>query len=306
LEFLEQNIANLALFIKKSYAFLGVFHVDYTKLVLNDDRGYDLKHGEFNSSVNIFPHVHNCYELIHFVNFSGRYSVEGNIYEITNNDILITNPNEMHIALLPPDTLFENRQFRLKEAFLAEFIVDNYDPFKVLKFRELGSQNRIDASMVEQYHLDDLFSQITYYHENSLPESKSMIKALSLQLLTHVNNIVTVTPKKGDTHNFIQDILVYINNNLTEKITLDLLQEKFSISKYYISRSFKKQIGYTLVEYLTTKRILLAKELILNGMYANDAALEVGFLDYSNFYRAFKQITGMSPYEFKAQLRKND
>lgn len=279
--------------------------MDYTKLVLKDDKGYDLKQGQFNSSVNIFPHVHNCYELIHFVNFSGKYSVEGHIYEINNNDILITNPNEMHIALLPPDTLFGNQQFRLKEAFLAEFIVDNYDPFKVLKFRELGSQNKIEASMVKQYHLDDLFQQIAYYHENALPESKSMIKALSLQLLTHVNNIVTVTPKKRDNHNFIQDILVYINNHLTEKITLELLQEKFCISKYYISRSFKKQIGYTLGEYVTTKRILLVKELMLNGMYANDAALEVGFLDYSNFYRSFKQTTGMSPYEYKAQLRKS-
>ena len=285
--------------------FSEVINLDYTKLVLNDDKGYGYKSGLFNSSTTASSHVHNCYELIHFVNFSGTYSVEGHIYEINNNDILITNPNELHRAILPPDTIYENQQFLLREAFLAEFVYDDYNPFRALKYRELGCQNKIDASMVKQYHLDDLFNQLTYYHENPLPESRAMIKALVLQLLTHFNNIVTITPSKKESHNTMQDILIYINNNLTEKITLELLESKFNISKYYISRIFKQQTGYTVVEYITTKRILLAKELMLNGMYASDAALEAGFFDYSNFYRAFKHAAGMSPYDYKAQLKKN-
>lgn len=279
--------------------------MDYTKLVLYDDKSYGLKHSILNSSNNIFPHVHSCYELIYFINFSGSYSVEGHIYEINNGDILITNPNELHRAILPPDTTFENQQFLLKEAFLAEFVFDDYNPFRALKYRSLGCKNRIDAIIVKQYHLDDLFNQMTFYHEHPLPESKVMIKALSIQLLTHINNIVTITPTKKDSHNTIQDILVYINNNLTEKISLELLEEKFSISKYYISRTFKRYVGYTIVEYITTKRILLAKELILNGMYTSVAALDAGFLDYSNFYRAFKHATGMSPYKYKSLLKKN-
>jgi len=158
--------------------------MDYTKLILHDGKGYGLKHNIFNSSNNIFPHVHNCYEIIHFVNFQGSYSVEGHIYEINNNDILITNLNELHRALLPPNTIFESQQFLLKEAFLAEFVFNDYNPFRALKYRELGCQNKIGAATVKQYHLDNLFNQMTYYHENPLPESNSMIKALSLQLLT--------------------------------------------------------------------------------------------------------------------------
>jgi len=279
--------------------------MDYTKLILNDEKGYGLKHNIFNSSNNIFPHAHNCYEIIHFINFSGSYSVEGHIYDINNNDILITNQNELHRAILPINTIFESQQLLLREAFLAEFVFDDYNPFKSLEYREIGCQNKIDASTVKQYHLDYLFNQITFYHEHSLPESKVMIKAITLQLLAHINNIVTINPTEKKNNNTIQDILIYINNNLTEKITLDVLESKFCISRYYISRIFKRQIGYTVVEYITTKRILLAKELILNGMYASDAALEAGFFDYSNFYRAFKHATGMSPYDYKAQLKMN-
>jgi AraC-like DNA-binding protein len=279
--------------------------MDYTKLILHGDRGYGFKHGKFNSSQTVSSHVHNCYELIHFINFSGTYSVEGHVYEFNNNDILITNPSELHRTLLPPDTLYENQQLLLREAFLAEFILDDYNPFRALKYRELGCQNKIQASIVKQYRLDDLLNQIAWYHDNSLPESRVMIKSLCLQLLTHVNNIVTIEPNKKEIHNIIQDILVYINANLTERITLKLLEERFNISKYYISRLFKQQTGYTFVEYTIIKRIHLAKELMLNGMYASEAALEAGFGDYSNFYRSFKHASGMSPYDYMAQLKKD-
>jgi AraC-like DNA-binding protein len=279
--------------------------MDYTKLILPGDRGYGFKHGEFNSSKTVSSHVHNCYEIIHLINFSGNYSVEGHVYEFNNDDILITNPSELHRAMLPPNTLYKSHQLLLSEAFLAEFVLDDYNPFKGLKYRELGCQNKIHSSIVKQYNLDDLFNQIAWYHDNVLPESRAMIKALCLQLLTHVNNIVTIEPNKKESHNIIQDILVYINANLIERISLKSLEERFNISRYYISRLFKQQTGYTFVEYITIKRIHLAKELMLNGMYASEAALEAGFGDYSNFYRSFKHAAGMSPYDYMAQLKKD-
>jgi AraC-like DNA-binding protein len=282
-----------------------VSFMDYTKITLNSDRGYGFKHGKFNSSQTASSHVHNCYEIIHFINFSGNYSVEGHVYEFNNNDILITNPSELHKAMLPPNTIYESHQLLLREAFLAEFILDDYNPFRGLKYRGLGYHNKITSSVVKQHRLDALFNQIAWYHDNAVPESRVMLKSLCLQLLTHVNNIVTIEPNKKESHNIIQDILVYINTNLTERITLQLLEERFNISRYYISRLFKQQTGYTFVEYITLKRIHIAKELMLNGMYASEAALEAGFGDYSNFYRAFKHSTGMSPYDYMAQL-KND
>lgn len=279
--------------------------MDYTKITLKVDRNYGFKHGEFNSSQTAASHVHNCYEIIHFINFSGNYSVEGHIYEFNNDDILITNPSELHRALLPPDTIYASHQLLLREAFLAEFILNDYNPFRKLKYRELGCQNKISSSIVKEYGLNDLFNQIAWYHDNALPESRVMLKALCLQLLTHVNNIVTIEKNKKESPNSIQDILIYINANLTEKLTLKLLEERFNISRYYISRLFKQQIGYSFVEYTTIKRIQLAKELMLNGMYASEAALEAGFGDYSNFYRSFKHTLGISPYDYMVQLKKD-
>lgn len=60
--------------------------------------------------------------------------------------------------------------------------------------------------------------------------------------------------------------------------------------------------GFSVIEYITYKRILKAEELLLSGLSILDAANEVGFGDYSNFYKAFKKITGTSPKKYLNQL----
>ena len=57
----------------------------------------------------------------------------------------------------------------------------------------------------------------------------------------------------------IVGILDYINNHLHEQITLDLLEEKFYVSKYYLCHLFRKNTGVTVGEYTSYKRILKAK-----------------------------------------------
>ena len=53
------------------------------------------------------------------------------------------------------------------------------------------------------------------------------------------------------------------------------------------------------MEYITKKRLVLAKELILEGISLYEAADRVGFSDYSNFYRSFKKTMGFSPKELR-------
>lgn len=59
------------------------------------------------------------------------------------------------------------------------------------------------------------------------------------------------------------------------------------------------------MEYLTYKRIMKAKELILKDIPINQLSKTVGFKDYSNFYKAFKKITGLSPRQYKENIREN-
>ena len=93
----------------------------------------------------------------------------------------------------------------------------------------------------------------------------------------------------------ITDIIRYLNEHLTEPVTLDELSGRFFISKYYMNRAFKKATGTTVMDYLIYKRIVMARQLMLNGFTAADAANETGFGDYSTFYRAYKKVMGCRP-----------
>ena len=90
-------------------------------------------------------------------------------------------------------------------------------------------------------------------------------------------------------------MIAYIQEHLKEEIPVDLLAEKFYISKYYLMRQFKQATGYSIHQYLNEKRIQAARQMILSGMPASRACYECGFRDYSTFARRFKEIVGTAP-----------
>ena len=98
-----------------------------------------------------------------------------------------------------------------------------------------------------------------------------------------------------DSSDGIMDIVKYINYNLSGKLNLDIICDRFFISKSHLNRKFKKIIGTTVWEYITTKRLLLAKELLQNGIAPTNAYSQCGFKDYCTFFRAYKAKFGISP-----------
>ena len=63
--------------------------------------------------------------------------------------------------------------------------------------------------------------------------------------------------------------------------------------------TFKEQTGYSIGSYLSTKRLLLAKELILSGKPITDVCYECGFKNYSTFSLAYKKCFGESPRDLR-------
>ena len=99
----------------------------------------------------------------------------------------------------------------------------------------------------------------------------------------------------------IMDTMDYINDHLTEKISLDDLAAELNYNGNYLSNRFKEHTGLTLRSYILSKRIDLAKSLLLAGQSVSDTCLMSGFNDYANFIRNFKRQVGMSPGRYKKE-----
>ena len=97
----------------------------------------------------------------------------------------------------------------------------------------------------------------------------------------------------------VGSLMKYLNEHLTESISLEEMARSFFISKYHLCHTFREHTGTSVISYLTTKRIALAQQHLEDGIPAIRVAELVGFRDYSVFYRAYRKIVGQSPSHAK-------
>ena len=94
----------------------------------------------------------------------------------------------------------------------------------------------------------------------------------------------------------------YLDEHYTERITLDDLAERFFINKFYLSKIFKETYGTTVNNYLISKRITRAKQLLrFTDMTVDEVGAAVGMGDANYFSRMFRKVEGISPREYRKQ-----
>ncbi|MBQ0041851.1 MAG: response regulator [Lachnospiraceae bacterium] len=104
--------------------------------------------------------------------------------------------------------------------------------------------------------------------------------------------------KEGSKNACFDELINYIDDNFSSRITLDLLSKKFGFSKNYICNLFSKYYNTSLTCYLTEKRMIHAKELLADkNKLLKDIAIECGYREYVQFYKVFKEFYKSSPKE---------
>jgi len=94
----------------------------------------------------------------------------------------------------------------------------------------------------------------------------------------------------------LQQAIAYMNNHLSEDLSLEAIATELNMSRYYFCRLFKQSTGISPHQYLIKCRIDRAKELLLQGHKSiADVALQVGFTSQSHFTRHFKRLVGVTP-----------
>lgn len=92
----------------------------------------------------------------------------------------------------------------------------------------------------------------------------------------------------------------YIDAHFAEKLTLDELSERFFLSKFHLSREFKRVCGVTVGSYILTQRVNYAKELLRFSDKSIEAvAAGCGIADSSYFNKVFKKSEGISPSRYR-------
>ena len=104
--------------------------------------------------------------------------------------------------------------------------------------------------------------------------------------------------------NPVEEARLFIKQNIDADITVSEVAEHIGMNPEYCTKLFKKATGYTLKEYIVQEKMEAAKVLLqTTELPITLISSHVGYGNYSNFTRSFKQVTGMTPMEYRNSLK---
>lgn len=246
-------------------------------------------------------HYHDFHKLIWFISGEVEYHIEGKSYKLEPHDILLVNRGEIHKPFVTAGTEYERYVFYISPDFLDEHSEgeDTLDLCFRMALKEQG--NVICLSPSESRTLFETVKLLDRAGKEEIYASRMYCRILFLKLLIELNRCCISNPevfhKMARYDKKVVEIIHYINENLASDLTIETLSDKFFLSKYHMMRKFKEETGYSMHQYILEKRILAARNLILEGSAATVASVECGFKDYSTFSRAYKKLLGQLPSE---------
>lgn len=267
---------------------------------INTDKvcfGYDISN---RATEDYTLHCHNFYEVYFFLEGNVDYLVEGQKYAPAPGSLLLLSPHAFHGARINDSRTY--RRFSLH--FHPDILSVERRAFLLSAFPVPEKQQRQDIYIekADQYGLPVYFDALKNCASMEPKLQEQMLPICIEALLARIISI-----RKPEAHTLtasgtVQDIIWFLNSHLREELNLDILSERFFISKHHLNKIFRKATGTTAMNYLQYKRVITAQQLLINGASAQQAAAESGFVDYSSFYRSYMRVLGHAPVKDRGTL----
>lgn len=253
-------------------------------------------------------HTHDYYEFYLFLEGDLDLEISGHARPLHPGDMVLVPPGVSHHALMhSSDRPYRRFVLWVSQEYAARLLKESPDYVFLMQRAATSSRCYYHFYEAEFSSIQSrLIRLLEEFHSNRYGRNAAVYLALN-DLLLYMNRIIyerehPVVSGSGD---LMQEITLFIDEHLTEDLSLDVLADHVCLSKYYIAHYFKDSLGISIHQYITKKRLQSCSEAIAAGSDITRTFDEYGFRDYSSFYRMFRKEYGMSPREYQEAHRMN-
>ena len=273
------------------YIILLVLFMKQKKMIVYRDESFYMHH-----TLTIDPdtddftfksHSHNMVEIYYFLRGNARFVVEGNIFSLERGNILVMASGQTHHLLLEPSTVYERMALLIDTCAVPP-------EFDCISEQIYEGSNLFELTKSEQTWFEESFSLISKVSEDL---QKNLLFSFASMIFSLLSTKITRNIDSHIEDNAIKKAINYINKNLSNDLSLNIIATELYCDKASLNRKFRKIMGCTVWEYVVRRRIYSSRQRLFFSGSVTDAFENSGFNDYSSFFRAYKRIIGVSPSE---------
>lgn len=263
-------------------------------------------------------HFHKEYEVILFISDGASISIGNRVYDVKSGDLFLINNQEYH----------KTEGVRGKE-YRRFVLMFDPEPVKRLevamgypftKYFENHSEEFIHKLHLSGEHLGEtvfLFEQIEKScHKKGSLDGQTEVRLRILELLLHISRMYdffvrTASFKDSgfmenedsvvNAREQIEKIKKYVDDHVDEKLDLGQIADCFYISRHYLSHYFRKETGFTLGQYITSRKMDRAKAMLRKGFSVTETAVALSYNSDSHFINTFKRMIGTTPKKYAVE-----
>lgn len=205
-------------------------------------------------------------------------------------------------AAMKPDMIFINCGMGGMDGFEAVKRIRRFDKEVVIVMTSANEKN------MTRRKLDELDINV-FLLKPVRPTKIEELVSKYVKKQQNTDPVAIISPRKKKNLRFypnhimtkeITRALIYIDNHFSEDISLGALAEQVSLSSYYFSRLFKKEVGMTFSDCIEHKRLNSAKHMLAESDKSIlEISISVGYQQHSYFCKVFKKFTGQTPREYR-------
>lgn len=238
-------------------------------------------------------HYHDFDKITLFLRGHVSYDIEGKSYALQPWDIIVVPAGLLHRPVISGDATYERIIAYISPAYRQLFQRRGCDTTAI--FAKTAS-----PVFRQHAHSGPLYDALCRLRQAGANEEgiflmETIFQEFLIYFIGEKSQKNAAYVKARIPNRKIEEIMAYIDGHVTDGLSIPSLSRQFFMSPDYLMHLFKSETGYTVNQYITLKRLSLARTLMEKGQSLTTVCYDSGFKNYSSFYRAWKSTFHTSP-----------